>query len=77
MVETSYATRRNPDKILFYDASRTKLGHQALENRIAHIIKDLNNTFHVNMSDDLIRINLKKLNLCFSRMLRKIATATF
>jgi len=66
LVNNSYATRRNPDKLLFYDASRTILGHQALGNRLAHIIDNLDFNFHVNMTDDQIRINLKKsLNMCF------------
>jgi len=71
LVETAYATRRNPDKIVFYDASRTKFRHQALWKRIAHIINDLNSTFHVNMSDDQIRICLKKsFNMCFFQNVR-------
>jgi len=66
LVKTSYATKRNPNKLLFYDASRTKLGHQALGNRLAHIINNLDFNFHVTMTDDQIRINLKKsLNMCF------------
>jgi len=66
LVNNSYATRRNTDKLLFYDASRTKLGHQALGNRLAHIINNLDFNFHVTMTDDQIRINLKKsLNMCF------------
>jgi len=37
-----------------------------LGNRIAHIINNLDFIFHVNMTDDQIRINLKKsLNMCF------------
>jgi len=66
LVNNSNATHRNPDELLFYDASRTKLGHQALGNRLAHIINSLDFNFHVNMTDDQIRINLKKsLNMCF------------
>jgi len=69
LVKTSYATRRNPDKLLFYDASRTRIGFQAIGNRLANVINHLDFTFNVNMSDDLIRISLKKsLNMCFFQM---------
>jgi len=47
-VKTFYATRRNPDKLLFYDDSRTKFGHQAIGDRLAHIINHLDFTFNVN-----------------------------
>jgi len=63
--QTLHASR-NPDKLLFYDASMTKHGQEALGNRLAHIIDNLDFNFHVNMAVDKIRINLKKsLNMCF------------
>jgi len=41
-------------------------GHQAIENRLAHIINHLYFTFHVNMNDNVIRISLKgSLSMCF------------
>jgi len=37
-----------------------------LANRLAHIINNLDFNFHVNMTDDQIRINLQKsLNISF------------
>jgi len=50
---------------LFYDASRTKFGHQAFGNRLAHFINHLEFTFHVNMEWSLKRL----LNIFFLKNL--------
>jgi len=57
---TRYTTRRRPNKYLFYDKSQTKNGFQSIENRIATIFNDIDFDFANEMTDDCIRISLKR-----------------
>jgi len=54
-------------KIQYLKAKSLKFNDkQTIGNRLAHVINYLDFTLHVNMSDDLIRMSLKKsLNMCF------------
>jgi len=65
LCNTQYSTRRNPGKLLFYDGSKTRLGFQSIENRIGDIFKELDFCFDKDMSDDIIRVSLKRsLKMC-------------
>jgi len=55
----SYSDRRKPGRLKFYDNSRTVPGRQMLENRAGLNDADFN-WFEVDISKDLVRINLKK-----------------
>jgi len=57
---TSYSTRRHPDRCLFYDRSRTKNGFQSIENRVGAIFNELDFNFSNNLTDEFIRISLKR-----------------
>jgi len=57
---TRYTTRRRPKKYLFYDKSQTRNGFQSIENRITAIFNDLDFDFDNEMTDDCIRISLKR-----------------
>jgi len=65
LCRTRYSTRRNPGKVQFYDGSETRLGFQSIENRISGIFKEIDFSFDKDMSEDLIRISLKRsLKMC-------------
>jgi len=65
LCKTWYSTRRKPGKMLFFDGSKTRIGFQSIENRIGDIFKELDFSFDKDMSDDLLRVSLKRsLKMC-------------
>jgi len=58
---TLFVERRRPHRAKFFDASKSKLGYQSLQNRIGPLFDMLTFDNYENSLNDLtIRINLKK-----------------
>jgi len=55
----SYQTQRKPGQYFFFDNSRNKIGKNSINNRITEQFKSINFQW-LNMSENQIRINLKK-----------------
>jgi len=58
--QTVYHERRKPDKLLFYDGSKTKQGFQGIQNRIKEIFDKFDCDNYSVISDDQLRIVFKK-----------------
>jgi len=52
--------RRKPERLKFYNSARLKIGKQGIRNRIDLIFKEIDFDRSPFISDDNLRINLKK-----------------
>jgi len=61
LMRTYYSERRNVARGLFFDSSKTRVGRQSLENRLAHVaqIKEPWNTSNAKLTNDQLRVMLK------------------
>lgn len=57
---TAYHERRKPNRLLFFDKSKTKLGFQGIQNRIGDVFNQFDFDNYPVINDDQLRINLKK-----------------
>jgi len=58
-IKNLFIERRKPEMPKFYDDSKKKVGRQAIRNRLGHL-NGLTFAWKNGISDDLLRINLKK-----------------
>jgi len=56
----SYHERRKPKRMKFYNKANLRIGKQSLPNRCGMDINDLDFDWTDGMTDDLLRISLKK-----------------
>ena len=75
MMKTYYEEPRFPGVGLFYDASCFKVGRQAIQNRL-HFMRSIKYPWNQNqqMSNDLIRIEMKKAYFSYVKILQPVAT---
>ena len=60
LLSSAYINDRQPGKAKFIDNSRLKIGKQSIINRIGPIFSKLDYNWIGSISDDAVRINLKK-----------------
>jgi len=60
LMANSYIERRKPKRLKFFDASKTRIGRQPIENRIGTILNNVEFDWTDGISNDAIRRNLKK-----------------
>ena len=60
LMNTYFEERRKPGVGFFYDSSRTKKGRQSLQNRLLFMRSINHSWFGHNLSDDSIRIQMKR-----------------
>ncbi len=59
-METSYHERRHMTRIKFYDKSSNSHGMHAVRNRLDHVFSEINETFNLEETDQMLRTKLKK-----------------
>ncbi len=58
---TLYYERRQDGVLKFYDNSKSKVGAQAIGNRLGYIFSEIKTPIRLNESDDQLRLTLKKV----------------
>jgi len=67
LMANSFAERRQPQRLLFYDSIYWKVRRQSIKNRLTTIAKHIKfNWFDVNYPPDRVRIELKKSFFTYS-----------
>jgi len=68
---TLFSERRRPQRAKFFDSSKSKIGYQAVQNRIGALFDTLNfDNFEIILTDNAIRILLKNTLVCSPEILR-------
>jgi len=69
-MSNSYSQRRQQNRLYFFDASAKKIGQQSFKNRLSGVSKRMNFEWLQPMSDNALRINLKKSFFMYNKNLK-------